>query len=118
LLIPVDDIAADSQIIHRVIVALEGVALLIASFTTWKHVSFEPRSRRLAQWVSLATGVFLFNGLLGGLYVISYDPFTNSFWELLSLLHLLIGSIAFLILATIWIASREDMTSVYDGTSS
>ena len=50
--------------------------------------------------------------------MISYDPFTNSFWEFLSLLHLLIGSIAFLILATIWIASREDMTSVYDGTSS
>ena len=34
-----DDIATDSQIIHRTIVALEGVALLIASFTTWKRVS-------------------------------------------------------------------------------
>ena len=118
LLIPVDDIATDSQIIHRTIVALEGVALLIASFTTWKRVSFEPESRRLAQWVALATSVFLFNGLLGGLYVISYDPGTNSFWEVLSLLHLLVGSISFLILATIWIASREDMTSIPDGISS
>ena len=98
--------------------ALEGVALLIASFTTWKRVSFEPGSRRLAQWVTLATSVFLFNGLLGGLYVISYDPGTNSFWEVLSLLHLLVGSISFLILATIWIASREDMTSIPDGISS
>ena len=113
-----DDIAADSQIIHRVIVALEGFALLAASFTTWKHVSSDPKSKRLAQWVSLATGVFLFNGLLGGLYVISYNPSTNSFWEFLSLLHLLIGSVAFLILATVWIASREDMLSVPDGTSS
>ena len=118
LLIPVDDIAADSQIIHRVIVALEGFALLAASFATWKQVSSDPKSKRLAQWVSLATGVFLFNGLLGGLYVISYNPSTNSFWEVLSLLHLLIGSVAFLILATVWIASREDMLSVPDGTSS
>ena len=118
LLIPVDDIAADSQIIHRVIVAFEGIALLAASISTWKRVPFEPESRKLAKWVSTATGVFLFNGLLGGLYVISYDPGTNSFWEFLSLIHLLIGSISFLILATILIASREDIMSDPDGISS
>ena len=61
---------------------------------------------KISNWINVATGLFIFNVILGGLYVISYDPLTNSFYEILSLVHLLLGSLAFLTLATIWIASK------------
>jgi len=65
----------------------------------------------VSNWINVATGLFIFNVILGGLYVISYDPFTNSFYEILSLIHLLLGSLAFLTLATIWIASKYNSMS-------
>ncbi len=121
ILIPVDDIPTDSQIIHRVLVAIEGAALFLAAVSFRRQAKADPHVRTLSIWVSLATFLFLFNGLLGGLYVISYDPLTNSFFEFLSLVHLLLGSLTFLALATTWIASKYGdygRVSSFDGISS
>lgn len=111
ILVPVDDIATDSQIIHRVLVAVEGAGLCLATYSFRKHAKSDSKFTRLSQWTSMATFLFIFNAILGGLYVISYDPLTNSFYEVLSLIHLLLGSLAFLTLATAWIASGYDQPS-------
>ena len=111
ILIPVDDVATDSQIIHRVLVAFEGLALCFVSYSVRKQAKLDMSYSKVSNWINVATGLFIFNVILGGLYVISYDPITNSFYEILSLIHLLLGSLAFLTLATIWIASKYNSMS-------
>ena len=100
----VEDIIAQSQMIHRWLVVIVEVALLAASYIIWKQLGDEQSGSTLRNWIWGATGLFIANGLVGGLYVLSWDM-KDGYLEYLSLIHLMLASLAFLALATTWIGS-------------
>jgi heme A synthase len=90
--------------IHRWLVVIVEVALLVASYIIWKQLGDEQSGSTLRNWIWGATGLFIANGLVGGLYVLSWDM-KDGYLEYLSLIHLMLASLAFLALATTWIGS-------------
>ena len=101
----VDDVIAQSQMIHRWLVVIVEIGLLAASCVIWKQVRDEGVGSVMRNWVWCATGLFIANGLVGGLYILSWDM-TDGYLEYLSLVHLLLASLTFLALATAWLGSR------------
>jgi heme A synthase len=100
----VEDIIAQSQMIHRWLVVVVEVALLAASYIIWKQIGDEQSGSTLRNWIWGATGLFIANELVGGLYILSWDM-KEGYLEYLSLIHLLLASLTFLALATAWIGS-------------
>jgi len=99
------DIINQSQVIHRWIVAVVGIAILTAAWFVWKENKEHQHGLILRNWIWTAAGLFLLNLLIGALYVLSWAPDTELFQQTLSLVHLLIGSLVFLTLATAWLAT-------------
>jgi heme A synthase len=88
-----------SQIIHRWFVAVIWISLLSASYFLWKESG---EGNYLKEWIWLATGLFSLNAAIGATYILSWD-LEGGFFELLSLVHLMLASLTFLVLATAWI---------------
>jgi len=101
----VDDVIAQSQMIHRWLVVIVEMGLLAASYVIWKQVRDEGVGSVMNNWIWCATGLFIANVLVGGLYILSWDM-TDGYLEYLSLVHLLLASLTFLALATAWLGSR------------
>jgi len=99
------DLVNQSQVIHRWIVAAISLALLTAAWFVWKENKQHQHGLVLRNWVLSAAGLFLTNASIGALYVLSWAPDSETFQESLSLIHLLIGSLTFLTLATAWLAT-------------
>lgn len=99
------DVVNQSQVIHRWIVAAVAGALMTAAWFVRKEHKEHQHGLILRNWVLSAAGLFMLNILLGALYVLSWAPENESFQEGLSLIHLLLGSVTFLILATAWIVT-------------
>ena len=64
----------------------------------WKNIEKQERMGLLVKWVFTATSIYLLNIALGGLYVLSWT--IDGYLEILSLIHLLLASTSFIILAT------------------
>jgi len=99
LLSPIKDIVAQSQMIHRWLVASVGILLAGMSYSLWQKSENSEHSKLLSKWFLTATAIYTANILLGGLYVISWT--IDGYMEILSLIHLILASAVFIILATI-----------------
>jgi len=101
-LIPeIHDWVLQSQVIHRFLVSGVGVALLSASWFAWKELG---SNSILCRWVWISTALYMANMLIGALYILSWDP-SDKFEEWLSLVHLLLASLSFLVLSTAYVGS-------------
>ena len=100
----VEDVIAQSQIIHRWLVVIVEIGLIAASYAIWKQVGDEGPGNVLRNWIWIATGLFIANQLVGGLYILSWDM-EDGYMEILSLIHLLLASLTFLTLAIAWFGS-------------
>ena len=96
--VTIEEIVAKSQIIHRWLVALVGILMIGVCWIMWKNIEKQERMGLLVKWVFTATSIYLLNIALGGLYVLSWT--IDGYLEILSLVHLLLASTSFIILAT------------------
>ena len=91
-----------SQVIHRWLVVGVGVALLLASRVIWKEFGSDSV---LCKWIWGSTALYLANIGIGASYILSWDLSDESFAEYLSLIHLLLASLSFIILTTTWMGA-------------
>jgi heme A synthase len=102
----ITDYEAQSQIIHRFVVSIVGLILLFTSYIIWKESKEDEYGSLICKWIWFATILYFFNMGLGGLYVLSakIEGFEITYFELLSLIHLMIASLTFMIIATLLLA--------------
>ena len=95
----VDDVVAQSQIIHRWFVGLMLIALIASSYSISKeHIG----NNVLRNWIWASTFLFFANTSIGAIYVLSWD-LEEGFFEFLSLVHLMMASLTFVTMAISWI---------------
>ena len=95
----VDDVVAQSQIIHRWFVGLMLIALIASSyFISKEHLG----NNVLRNWILASTFLFFANTSIGAIYVLSWD-LEEGFFEFLSLVHLMMASLTFVTMAISWI---------------
>ena len=95
----VEDVVAQSQIIHRWFVGLMLIALIFASYS----ISNEQTGNNvLRNWIWGSTFLFFVNTSVGAIYVLSWD-LEEGFFEFLSLVHLMMASLTFITMAISWI---------------
>ncbi len=90
----ITNVVAQSQMIHRWIVALVGIILL-----RYSYLLMHENDSKLKKWIHVSTLLYVINILLGGLYILSWTQ-ENYFIETLSLIHLILASSTFLLIAT------------------
>ena len=95
----VEDVVAQSQIIHRWFVGLMLIALIFASYSISNEQS---GNNVLRNWIWGSTFLFLVNTSIGAVYVLSWD-LEEGFFEFLSLVHLMMASLTFVTMAISWI---------------
>ena len=95
----VEDVVAQSQIIHRWFVGLMLIALIFASYSISNENS---ENYVLRNWIWGSTFLFFVNTSIGAIYVLSWD-FEEGFFEFLSLVHLMMASLTFVTMAVTWI---------------
>ena len=93
-----------SQVIHRWLVVAVEVALLAASYIIWKEIEGGQRGSPLCKLIWGATGLYLVIIGIGASYILSWDM-TDGYLEYLSLVHLMLASLTFLVLSTAWLGS-------------
>ena len=77
------------------------MALLAVSRFAWKELG---SNSNLSRWILASTALYMVNMLIGALYILSWDM-SEGFEEWLSLFHLLLASLSFLILSTAYVGS-------------
>ncbi len=95
----VEDVVAQSQIIHRWFVGLMLIALIFASYSISNEQS---GNNVLRNWIWGSTFLFFVNTSIGAVYVLSWD-LEEGFFEFLSLVHLMMASLTFVTMAISWI---------------
>ena len=95
----VEDVVAQSQIIHRWFVGLMLIALIFASYSISNEQSV---NNVLRNWIWGSTFLFFVNTSIGAIYVLSWD-LEEGFFEFLSLVHLMMASLTFVTMAISWI---------------
>ena len=95
--------------IHRWFVATIGALLIAASYVSWNESQDSESSICARNWIWLATIAFISNSLIGATYILSWDIEENGFTEFLSLIHLILASLVFLVLSTAWLGSKTKM---------
>ena len=95
----VEDVVAQSQIIHRWFVGLMLIALIFASYSISNEQS---GNNVLRNWIWGSTFLFFVNTSIGAIYVLSWD-LEEGFFEFLSLVHLMMASLTFVTMAISWI---------------
>ena len=95
----VEDVVAQSQIIHRWFVGLMLIALISASYSISNEQS---GNNVLRNWIWGSTFLFFVNTSIGAIYVLSWD-LEEGFFEFLSLVHLMMASLTFVTMAISWI---------------
>ena len=95
----VEDVVAQSQIIHRWFVGLMLIALIASSYSISKeHLG----NNILRNWILASTFLFFANTSIGAIYILSWD-LEEGFFEFLSLVHLMMASLTFVTMAISWI---------------
>ena len=95
----IEDVVAQSQIIHRWFVGLMLIALIFASYSISNERS---GNNVLRNWIWGSTFLFFVNTSIGAIYVLSWD-LEEGFFEFLSLVHLMMASLTFVTMAISWI---------------
>ena len=95
----VEDVVAQSQIIHRWFVGLMLIALIFSSYSISNENS---GNNVLRNWIWGSTFLFFVNTSIGAIYVLSWD-LEEGFFEFLSLVHLMMASLTFVTMAISWI---------------
>ncbi|MGB1485878.1 MAG: COX15/CtaA family protein [Candidatus Thalassarchaeaceae archaeon] len=97
------DFEAQSQIIHRFLVSIVGAVLIITCYIIWKENKEGEYGTLLCKWIWISSGLYFTNVGLGGLYVLSakLENFEIVYFELLSLIHLLLASLIFVMITSI-----------------
>lgn len=95
----IEDVVAQSQIIHRWFVALMLIALI---FTSYSMSNEQSGNNVLRNWIWGSTFLFFVNTSIGAIYVLSWD-LEEGFFEFLSLVHLMMASLTFVTMAISWI---------------
>ena len=95
----IEDVVAQSQIIHRWFVGLMLIALIFASYSIYNEQS---GNNVLRNWIWGSTFLFFVNTSIGAIYVLSWD-LEEGFFEFLSLVHLMMASLTFVTMAISWI---------------
>ena len=78
------------------------IAMISSSYLIWNESKADSDQVILRNWIWFSTGLFVTNASIGAIYVISWDM-EEGFFELLSLVHLMLASLTFLAMATAWI---------------
>jgi hypothetical protein len=89
-----------------------GVAasLLGASWLAWKEFG---SNSVLCKWFWGSTALYLVNIGIGASYILSWD-ISNGYIEYLSLIHLLVASLSFIILSTAWMGAMMALVAEDD----
>jgi hypothetical protein len=89
-----------------------GVAasLLGASWLAWKE--FDSDSV-LCKWFWGSTALYLVNIGIGASYILSWDV-SDGYTESLSLIHLLVASLSFIVLSTAWMGTTMALVEEED----
>lgn len=97
------DFEAQSQILHRLLVSIVGIILAITCYIIWKENKEGEYGTLLCKWIWISSILYLINMGLGGMYVLSakLDNFEIVYFELLSLVHLMLGSLVFVMITSI-----------------
>ena len=97
------DFEAQSQILHRLLVSIVGIILAITCYIIWKENKEGEYGTLLCKWIWISSILYLINMGLGGMYVLSakLDNFEIVYFELLSLIHLMLGSLVFVMITSI-----------------
>ncbi len=98
---PIDDLVAQSKMIHRWIVGIVWTSLIVASYFAWKDWKDCP-GEIIFPWIWASAGIFTANVAVGATYILTWDM-EEGFFEFLSLVHLMLASLTFLALATTWV---------------
>lgn len=98
LIKPVDDILAQAKMVHRWFVGFVWVSLMAVSYVAHRE-SRGGGSGLFFSYFWVATVLYSLNALIGASYILTYDM-EEGFFELLSLVHLMMASATFLVLAT------------------
>ncbi len=98
---PIDDLIAQSKMIHRWIVGIVWTSLIVASYFAWKDWEDFP-GEAIFLWIWASAGLFTANGAIGASYILTWNM-EEGFFEFLSLVHLMLASLTFLALATTWV---------------
>ena len=96
-------LSAQSQIIHRFLVSIVGAILIITCYIIWKENKEGEYGTLLCKLIWISSGLYFINIGLGGLYVLSakLENFEIVYFELLSLIHLLLASLIFVMITSI-----------------
>ena len=80
-----------------------GVAasLLGTSWLAWKEFGSDSV---LCKWFWGSTSLYLVNIGIGALYILSWD-ISDGYTEYLSLIHLLVASLSFIVISTTWMGT-------------
>ncbi len=95
----IDNLVAQSQMVHRWFVGIIWVSLVASSYMVWDDAG---DGDTLRSWILLATVLYTVNAAIGATYILSWD-LEGGFFELLSLVHLMLACLTFLTLATAWV---------------
>ena len=116
------DFEAKSQILHRLLVSIVGVILIFTCYIIWKENKEGEYGSLLCKWILSSSILYLINVGLGGLYVLSakIEGFEIVYFELLSLVHLMLASLVFItitgILLTIQVVTLHEKKHVMNDT--
>ena len=102
------DFEAQSQILHRLLVSIVGVILIFTCYIIWKENKEGEYGSLLCKWIWSSSILYLINIGLGGLYVLSakIEGFEIVYFELLSLVHLMLASLVFITITSILLTIR------------
>ena len=108
------DFEAQSQILHRLLVSIVGIILAITCYIIWKENKEGEYGTLLCKWIWISSILYLINMGLGGMYVLSakLDNFEIVYFELLSLVHLMLGSLVFVMITSIMMTIK--VVTLYD----
>jgi hypothetical protein len=101
LISSIHDWVLESQVIHRWMVIGVAASLLGASWLTWKEFGSDSV---LCKWFWVSTVLYLVNIGIGASYILSWD-ISDGYAEYLSLIHLLVASLSFIVLSTAWMGT-------------
>ena len=110
LLPSIHDWVLQSQVIHRWLVVAVEVALLMASWAIWKEFGSDSI---LCKWIWGSAALYLVNIGIGASYILSWD-ISDGYTEYLSLIHLLVASLSFIVLSTAWMGTTVSLVAEED----
>ena len=110
LISSIHDWVLQSQVIHRWKVVGVAASLLGTSWLVWKEFGSDSV---LCKWFWGSTSLYLVNISIGALNILSWN-ISDGYTESLSLIHLLVASLSFIVLSTAWMGTTMALVEEED----